>query len=86
MARSLLDVLDLLSQSFDMGLELDDKVRDVRVAALRSDGVRLAEELLGEEVELAAHGSSTVEERAELFEVTLETSDLLGDVEAIAKE
>ena len=51
---SLLDVLDLLTDLLDLGLEVDDHLCNVRILALGADGVRLAVELLNEEVRLAA--------------------------------
>ena len=61
-------------------------MRHPRVGALGSDRVRLAEELLGEEVELAPDGSLPGEHRGELVEMAREARELLGDVEAVGEQ
>ena len=66
---SLLDVLDLLADLLNLGLEVDDHLCDVRVLALGADGVRLAVELLNEEVRLAADRRAGLQHLAQLRDV-----------------
>src|SRR5438093_2873649 len=49
----LLNVLHLLAQPLELGLQIHDPMRDRRIAALRPDRVRLAHQLLEQELELA---------------------------------
>ena len=85
-ARLLLDVLDLLAHALDLGLQLDDRVRDHGVLALGADRVGLAGHLLEEEIEAPAHGVRAREERLEVRRVALETGQLLADVDAVGEE
>src|SRR5258705_1443144 len=68
----LLNVLHLLAQPLELRLQLHHPVRDRRVAALRTDRIRLAHELLEQELELAPHlppRPGPVEKLAELLDV-----------------
>ena len=51
----LLYVLRLLANLFNLSLHINDDAAHFRVVALRADGIRLAVELLHEEIELAPY-------------------------------
>src|SRR3954466_3325398 len=53
-----LDILDLLAQLLDRGLQLDADIGEADIGALGAERVGLAVELLAEEVELAPDGTA----------------------------
>src|SRR5581483_131962 len=82
-----LDVRDLLAHLLDLELDLEDAGDERGVVALGRHGVRLAEQLLREELELAADGLAVrVERGAELRDVAAEALELLRDVRAVREE
>src|SRR5581483_9942180 len=76
----LLDILDLLADSLDLGFQVYNKGSDVRRPRLQSHGVDLADHLLGEEVELLARRFLAVDRLLRLLDVVREARELLGDV------
>src|SRR4051794_25791776 len=79
----LLDILDLLADALDLGLQFYDEAADGRGARLRAHGVDLAEHLLREEIELLAGRLAPVDGLVELIDVMFEPRQLLGDVAAL---
>src|SRR5438105_6471860 len=82
---SLLHVLDLLLERFDLRLQVEDVPERAGLANFLARGVRLAVELLREEVEAFPDGPAGVEQTADLDEVRLEPLDLLRDVGAVSE-
>src|SRR5215213_4777709 len=82
---SSLDILHLLAQFFDRPLDGEARVFDQQIGRLRKHRVRLAVQLLQEEVEALARLALARERLAELHEVTLQTRYLFGDVAAVGE-
>src|SRR5260221_1284226 len=76
----LLDILYLLADALDLGLQFDHQHSNVRGTRLRAHGVDLAEHLLGEEVELLAGRLLPGDGLLGLFDVMGQPSQFLGDV------
>src|SRR6478752_8091693 len=83
---ALLNVLDLFAHLFDEDLQLHRDARDLVRDGFRSQGVRLAVELLAEEVEPLAASTSLVEHTAIFRDVRDEARKLLVHVDARAGE
>lgn len=56
--RASLKILDLFADLFDRALNVNDKIRDLRILRFGADRVRFAVDLLNEEVKLSADGVS----------------------------
>src|SRR5258708_30358029 len=78
-ARSF-DVLDLLAHLLDQQLELEARVGELLRHGLRSERIRLAVQLLHEEVQALADRPSGSHHPVHLFQVRAEAIELLGDV------
>src|SRR5471032_3299507 len=78
----LFDVLHLLAHLLDEDLQLHRDARHVVRDRLRAERVRLAIELLAEEIEALAAGASLVEDAAEFRDVRHQPRELLVDVDA----
>src|SRR5205814_9284271 len=79
----LLDILDLLADALDFGLQFYDERSNGRGARLRAHGVDLAQHLLREEVELFAGRLAGFDGLLHLIDVMREPRQLLGDVAAL---
>ena len=82
---SSLQVLDLLPQSLDPRLCLDDGMGDFDVGTLGGDGVGFAGEFLRQKIELPAR-RLLIQKPLELVEVALEPNELFRDVGAVGDE
>lgn len=82
----LLDVLHLLTQTFDLGFEVDDEVRDLGVLALGATGVGFAQKLLTEKVELAAGGTALGQQLAGVVDVHAQPIGFFGGVDLLGEE
>src|SRR5579863_7879882 len=76
----LLDVLHLLAQLLDRGLEAETDARQGDVAGFRAQGVGLAVELLAEEIEAAADRRAFAQEVAGGGEMRLQAIELLANI------
>src|SRR5215212_3900611 len=76
----LLDILNLLADALDLGLQFYNHGPDVRRARLRAHGIDLPQHLLGEEVELLPGRLAAVDRLVHLIDVMREARQLLGDV------
>src|SRR5262245_45776996 len=83
---SLLNVLNLLTNPFECGLDLDDKMRNLGVVGLRADRVDFAAHFLGNEFKFAAGAFGEHEGRFVLLQVAAEPDDFFADVAAIGKQ
>src|SRR5262245_5916306 len=81
-ARSL-NVLHLLAQPLDLGLQVHDLLHEPRVGRLAPDRVRLAHHLLAEEVQPLARGLPAPQERPRHVQVAAQALELLGHVVAL---
>ena len=81
-----LDVLDLLTDFFDLGFCFDDCLGDGGVVRFRADGVELAGEFLAEEIEGAAGWLGGTEVFSEFREVRMKAGDFLADVAAVREK
>ena len=82
----LFNVLHLLAQSLDLRLEIDDLVGHRGVRCLRTHRVRLATELLEQEIEAPTHGVPRLgagQNTAELVDVASQPYQFLRDVQAV---
>src|ERR1051326_7838849 len=79
----LLDILDLLADALDFGLQFYDEGSDRRGARLRAHGVDLAQHLLREKVELLAGRLATFDGLLHLIDVMRQARQLFGDVAAL---
>src|SRR6185312_14203 len=76
------DVLDLLAHLLDEHLELDGNARHLVRHGFRAERVRLAIELLAEEIQPLSARAATVEHAAEFADVRAQARDLLVHVDA----
>src|SRR5688500_16738787 len=76
----LLNVLHLLADLLHQQLELQRAVRDRLAGSLGGEGVGLAVELLGDEVEPLADGASRAERSLHFVKMQAQPLELLGDV------
>src|SRR2546423_12372178 len=72
----LLDILDLLADALDFGLQFYDERANRRGTRLRAHGVDLAQHLLGKEVELFAGRLAAVDGLLHLVDVMREPRQL----------
>src|SRR4051812_45198207 len=79
---ALLNVLHLFAHLLDEDLELDRDARDLVRHGFRSERVRLAVQLLAEEVQALAACAALVEHAAEFRDVRDEARELLVHVDA----
>src|SRR4051794_3084933 len=84
--EALLHVLHLLAELLAEHLAVEDNAGHLGVAALRAQGVELAEDLLGQEVEALPRRAGVAGDAAEVLEVRAQAVDLLADVAAVDKE
>src|SRR6185503_19293787 len=80
---SSLDVLDLLAHLLDRDLHVDRGARRLAVLRLGGQRVRLAIQLLHQEIEPATRGLGGIEHRGDFVEVGAETVELLVDVHLV---
>src|SRR5262245_20006029 len=83
---SLFHILDLLPHLLDQHLQFHRLPRRLHVLRLRRQRVRLAVELLHQEVELAADGFVGRERRGELLDMAPEPVELLRDVHLLHQQ
>src|SRR5579859_3887192 len=79
-AWKLLDILDLLANPFDLGLQFYNEGAQRRGTRLRSHGVDLAQHLLREEVEFLAGGLIAADRLLHLLDMMREPRQFFGDV------
>src|SRR3990172_4806534 len=75
-----LDVLDLLAQLIDDGLELEPGPADLDVGSFRADRVRLAIELLRQKFEFASNRLVALDELVGCRDMSAQTIELLLDI------
>src|SRR5690606_37569809 len=68
------------------GLHRDDGVGDLDVRRLAADRVGLAQQLLHEELELAAYLAAGPDHRAQAIDVRAQPLELLADVDAVGED
>ena len=66
---TLLQILNLFADLFDLALDIHDLVCQYGVVHLGADGVRLTVHLLHDKIELSADGFAGIEEALHLVEV-----------------
>src|SRR4051812_38622705 len=81
-AMRLLNVLHLLAHLLDEDLELDGNPRHLVRDGLGSERIRLAVELLAEEIEPLADGAALVQHALELADMGGEAAQLLLHIDA----
>src|SRR5271155_2933536 len=74
------DVLSLLAELVDRGLECEPHARQRDVRRFRAERVRFTIEFLRQEIELSAHGLTRGEQRFRLAHMCLQAIELLADV------
>src|SRR6056297_587630 len=85
----LLNVLDLLPDPLELRLQLDHVLGQRGVVGLRADGIRLAPELLEQEIQAPPDRLSPVRARqdlAKLCDMASEADELLGDVQSVRRD
>src|SRR5579884_706806 len=81
----LFNVLRLLAEFFQLGLERHHRARDDAVVRLRADGIDLAIDLLRQEIERAPDRFPGIAAIVELLEMALQTRQFLRDVRAVSE-
>src|SRR3972149_11089013 len=82
----LLDVLDLLTETFQFTLDSNHRAGDLQGVGLGADGVGLAPHLLEEEFELPSDRAFPRHRLPELAEVAAQPCQFLGDVAALGEQ
>src|SRR4028119_657754 len=84
--KQLFDVLYLLPGLLAQHLGVENRAGHFGVAALGAEGVQLAEDLLGEEVEPLAGGAGVAGDGEEMLQVGTQPVDLLAAVAAVGQQ
>src|SRR5215213_1327759 len=84
--KKLLHVLHLFPDLLTQHLGIEHGAGHFGIAALGAEGVELAEDLLGQEVEALAGRAGLAGHGAEVFEVRAQAVDLFADVAAVDEE
>src|ERR1039458_4044973 len=80
------DVLDLFANLLQLGLHLDDLLRNLRGVCLRTDGIDFPSHLLRKKIQSATDRLIGFEAIPKLVQVAAEPRDFLRDVTAIRKK
>src|SRR5689334_14148250 len=82
---TLLDILNLLAEFFDLGLDCQPSFLDYQISRLGKRGVRFTVQFLQEKVEHLSRFARGIERFLKLRQVTAQTHHLLADVAAVGE-
>ena len=85
-SQGLLQILDLLTDLLDLRLHIHHDAGDIQILTLGTNGIGLTVQLLGQEIQLAAHGLVQLQNGAVLGDVAAQADGLIIHGGLVAKD